>query len=280
MCYHLKRISPYWSRLWAKAALLTGKQNMLERQYFIHLACSLHHCETVFFWAVYNNTCALYFLRSMVMCGGATQDGCQGQVKLSTAQQRHTDQDNEDQSIHCDEPELAMFWISSLIGPICCSSTKLDFSHSCSLFWFGFYIFFYLTSWTSQEVCYIHLLMYDFQTNIKVVSMSCLTLQSCLTGGWLGKLKGMKKVPIGRLVTISWGQDRRQTGGQSSTHRWPGSGSDQICPPTTSQFISCSKSFQVNNQQIFNKEKATGKLLKNTYENRSKSHVNVLFFRR
>lgn len=60
MCYH-EKISPYWFRLWAKAALLTGRQNMLRGQYFIHLACSLHHCERVFFWAVYNNTCALYF---------------------------------------------------------------------------------------------------------------------------------------------------------------------------------------------------------------------------
>lgn len=60
MCYH-EKMSPYWSRLWVKAALLTGRQNMSWRQYFIHLACSLHHHEPVFSWAVYNNTRALYF---------------------------------------------------------------------------------------------------------------------------------------------------------------------------------------------------------------------------
>lgn len=59
MCY--EGISPYWFKLWAKAALLTGRQNVLRGQYFTHLACSLYHCEGVFFWAVYNNTCALYF---------------------------------------------------------------------------------------------------------------------------------------------------------------------------------------------------------------------------
>lgn len=91
MCYH-EKISPYWSRLWAKAALLTGRRNMSEGQYFIHLACSLHHCERVFFWAVYNNTCALYFLQINGNARGATQDGCHGQVNLSTAEQRHTDQ--------------------------------------------------------------------------------------------------------------------------------------------------------------------------------------------
>lgn len=92
MCYH-EKISPYWSGLRAKAALLTGRQNMSQGQYFIHLACSLHHCERVFFWAVYNNTCALYFPQINGNARGATQDGCHRQVNLSTAEQRHTGQD-------------------------------------------------------------------------------------------------------------------------------------------------------------------------------------------
>lgn len=99
MCYH-EKISPYWSALWAKAALLTGRRNMSEGQYFIHLACSLHHCERLFFWAVYNNTCALYFPQINGNARGATQDGCQGQVNLSTAEQRHTDRDNRNRTIH------------------------------------------------------------------------------------------------------------------------------------------------------------------------------------
>lgn len=92
MCYH-EKISPYWSRLWEKAAVLTGRQNMLEGQCFIHLTCSLHHCERVLFWAVYNNTCALYFPQINGNAREATQDGCHRQVNLSTAEQRHTDQD-------------------------------------------------------------------------------------------------------------------------------------------------------------------------------------------
>lgn len=135
MCYH-EKISPYWSRLWAKAALLTGRQNMSEGQYFIHLACSLHHCERVFFWAVYNNTCALYFLQINGNARGATQDGCHGQVNLSTAEQRHTDQDRGDQPIYCDEPKLA---------PICCALlclTKLFSPHYIVSFHrFIYYIF-------------------------------------------------------------------------------------------------------------------------------------------
>lgn len=73
---------------------------MSEGQYFIHLACSLHHCERVFFWAVYNNTCALYFPQINGNARGATQDGCHGQVNLSTAEQRHADQDKGEQPIH------------------------------------------------------------------------------------------------------------------------------------------------------------------------------------
>lgn len=118
MCYH-EKISPYWSRLWAKAALLTGRQNMSEGQYFIHLACSLHHCERVFFWAVYNNTCALYFPQINGNARGATQDGCHGQVNLSTAEQRHTDQDKIDQPIYWDEPKLVVYWIGLLIITVC-----------------------------------------------------------------------------------------------------------------------------------------------------------------
>lgn len=88
MCY--EGISPYWFKLWAKAALLTGRQNVLRGQYFTHLACSLYHCEGVFFWAVYNNTCALYFpqINGNARVGGGKQDGCHGQVNLSTAEQR------------------------------------------------------------------------------------------------------------------------------------------------------------------------------------------------
>lgn len=64
---------------------------MSEGQYFIHLACSLHHCERVFFWAVYNNTCALYFPQINGNVRRATQDGCHRQVNLSTAEQKHAD---------------------------------------------------------------------------------------------------------------------------------------------------------------------------------------------
>lgn len=92
MCYH-ERISPYWFRLWAKAALLTGRQNVLRGQYFTRLACSLYHWGRVFFWAVYNNTCALYFPQINGNArweggGGSKQDGCHRQVNLSTAEQR------------------------------------------------------------------------------------------------------------------------------------------------------------------------------------------------
>lgn len=71
------------------------------------------------------------------------------------------------------------------------------------------------------------------------------------------KLKGMDKGAIGCLVTTSWRQDRRQTGGQTRPHRWPGSGSGQPHPRTSSQLISCScsKSFQGPNPQLLIKKK-------------------------
>lgn len=121
MCYH-EKISPYWFRLWAKAALLTGRQNMSWGQYFIHLACSLHHCERVFFWAVYNNTCALYFPQiNDNVRGEGTQDGCHRQVNLSTAEQKHAGQNREDQAIHWDELRPVVFSMAMLIAPICCA---------------------------------------------------------------------------------------------------------------------------------------------------------------
>lgn len=45
-----------------------------------------------FSWAVYNNTCALYFPQINGNVKGATQDGCHRQVNLSTAEQRHAGQ--------------------------------------------------------------------------------------------------------------------------------------------------------------------------------------------
>lgn len=45
-----------------------------------------------FSWAVYNNTCALYFPQINGNVKGATQDGCHRQVNLSTAEQRRTGQ--------------------------------------------------------------------------------------------------------------------------------------------------------------------------------------------
>lgn len=94
---------------------------MSRGQYFIHLACSLHHGERVFFWAVYNNTCALYFPQINGNARGATQDGCHWQVNLSTAEQRGTQAETRETSpIHWDEPRLVVFWIGLLIAPICC----------------------------------------------------------------------------------------------------------------------------------------------------------------
>lgn len=118
MCYD-EKISPYRFGLWAKAALLTGRQNVSQGQYFIHLASSLHHCERVFFWAVYNNTCALYFPQINGNARGAAQDGCHRQVNLSTAEQRPTGQDKGDQPIRWDEPRRVALLIGPLIAPIC-----------------------------------------------------------------------------------------------------------------------------------------------------------------
>lgn len=127
-CCH-GRISPYWFGLWAKTALLTGRQNMSQGQYFTHLACSLHHCERVFFWAVYNNTCALYFPQINGNARGATQDGCHRQLNLSTAEQRYIGRDQDDRSIHWDNLRLVVFSVALLVVLVGLNQGKSNIEH-------------------------------------------------------------------------------------------------------------------------------------------------------